>query len=723
MLRRFARRLIEPGKAASRRVPWRVALAWVACTVALVDLLLGQRPSFVAVVVTVGLGLGAGAVAGSAVDLISWALRRLPSWASRPLWLLPGLAGGWWLTSELGALARLDGPYRALAIYTLLAAAAGGLVLGASFAVLQPSRSLPHGWLPSRRILRWIVTAMWLLGAAVMTYVDRTRFLELYPSAHLALRVISVVSVAAALVGVGAVPAAFLRARRVALVMAIILGILPLVLLRDGDAPAVDQIINRPLPALALASGRALTDFDRDGYSGLLGGGDCEPWRSASNPGAAEVPDNGVDDNCQYGDRVTHYRDDPEEPTPTIDGPAPNVVVITLDAATPLHMSVYGYARETTPNLARFAKDSVVFERAYSASTWTALAIPALLRGAYPRRMRWTRVGETSRYRLLRANQFGSLGKGERLRMMSELPLDEPRQPYPKRLSEHGFHTIAVVDDGYSQFLSKTAGVDQGFADFRRTDQLPKKQRNDLGTTQLALEALRSRPADKPFLLWIHYFGPHDPSTKHNEVPQYGSSVVDLYDHELRFVDFAMAPVLDAIGEIGDRPTAVFIAADHGEELLEKRRFHGSGVSEQVARIPLIVRLPGLPPGRSRQLVSLVDIPATILRLTGTRGSASMDGVDLRDFAASDALVPRVLVTDTWRFKKDGDPWYDIVATYNGEYKLELYRHLNLRRLVRQDDMNRPQKNYLDEVPVPPALQEAMGAYLEQTGGPPDLHD
>jgi arylsulfatase A-like enzyme len=723
MLWRFAKKLIMPEERPARRIPWRIALAWVGCIAALVDLLFGHRPNFVAIVATIGLGLAAGAAAGTVLDLLSWPLRRLPSWASRSLWLLPGLAGGWWLIDELGALARVTGPYRDLAIYTLLAAVAGGLVVSGSLAVLQPSRKLPEGWLPSRRILRWIVTAVWLLGAAVMTYVDRTRFLDLYSSAHLALRVLSVVFVAASVVALGTVRASFLRARRVAFVLAVIVGILPLFLLRDPDAQAVDQLLSRPLPALALTTGRTLTDFDRDGFSSLLGGGDCEPWRAAANPSVAEIPDNGVDDNCQFGDRVTQFHDDPEEPEPKLDGPVPNVVVITIDATRPDHMSLYGYERDTTPNLSRFAKDAVVFEHAYSPSTWTSLAVPALLRGVFPRRMRWTRVGETNRYRLLRTTQYGALAKGERLRLMFGLPLDEPRPPYPKRLLEGGFHTIAVVDDGYSQFLSKKAGVDEGFAYFRQTDSLPKKKRNDLGTTQLALEALRARPADKPFLLWIHYFGPHDPSTKHRDLEQYGSSVTDMYDQEIRFADLAVAPVLEELEKIKERPMAIFIAADHGETLLEKRRLHGSGLSECTSRIPLIVRLPGVAPQRSQQLVSLVDIPATILRMTGIRGSASMDGKDLRDLLASPTLVPRVLISDTWRFKKSGDPWYDVVAAYNGEYKLQFNRNLNLRRLFRQDDQGRPPKNYLDEVPVPPELKDALGAYLEQTGGPPDMHD
>jgi hypothetical protein len=149
-----------------------------------------------------------------------------------------------------------------------------------------------------------------------MTWVDRRHFLELYPSAHLALQVVSLWAVACVIVAFGPVPRRWLRSRRAMLAVSVLLALLPLALVRNSDDPTVDRILNRPLPALALSIHRDITDFDRDGYSSLLGGGDCEPWRPSANPGAAEVPDNGIDDNCRYGDRVTQIETGDDEPAP-----------------------------------------------------------------------------------------------------------------------------------------------------------------------------------------------------------------------------------------------------------------------------------------------------------------------------------------------------------------------------------------------------------------------
>ena len=56
----------------------------------------------------------------------------------------------------------------------------------------------------------------------------------------------------------------------------------------------------------------------------------------------------------------------------------PNVIFYVFDGGAADYMSVYGYNRRTTPTLERLAEEGVVFERAYSNSSWT-LALHGLL--------------------------------------------------------------------------------------------------------------------------------------------------------------------------------------------------------------------------------------------------------------------------------------------------------------------------------------------------------
>ncbi len=68
------------------------------------------------------------------------------------------------------------------------------------------------------------------------------------------------------------------------------------------------------------------------------------------------------------------------------DGLPNNILVILFDAMTARNMSVYGYPRDTTPNLNRFASRANVYHSHYSAANFTIPGTASLLSGLYP----WT---------------------------------------------------------------------------------------------------------------------------------------------------------------------------------------------------------------------------------------------------------------------------------------------------------------------------------------------
>ncbi|MEE9183667.1 MAG: sulfatase-like hydrolase/transferase [Acidimicrobiia bacterium] len=77
----------------------------------------------------------------------------------------------------------------------------------------------------------------------------------------------------------------------------------------------------------------------------------------------------GLEADSEDGGRVALWG------APTVTGggqaPFPNVVFYVFDGGAADYMSVYGYNRRTTPTLERLAQEGVVFERAYSNSSWT----------------------------------------------------------------------------------------------------------------------------------------------------------------------------------------------------------------------------------------------------------------------------------------------------------------------------------------------------------------
>ena len=68
--------------------------------------------------------------------------------------------------------------------------------------------------------------------------------------------------------------------------------------------------------------------------------------------------------------------------------PAPyqgfNLIVVSLTNIGTEHMSLYGYKRDTTPKLAKWAEGSLVFENAYSLASWTLPAATSMFTGLYP---------------------------------------------------------------------------------------------------------------------------------------------------------------------------------------------------------------------------------------------------------------------------------------------------------------------------------------------------
>jgi len=64
----------------------------------------------------------------------------------------------------------------------------------------------------------------------------------------------------------------------------------------------------------------------------------------------------------------------------------PNVIVIVFDAWSAANVSLYGYPRETMPNLEKFAERATVYHNHYTAGTFTVPGTSSLLTGLHP----WT---------------------------------------------------------------------------------------------------------------------------------------------------------------------------------------------------------------------------------------------------------------------------------------------------------------------------------------------
>jgi arylsulfatase A-like enzyme len=106
------------------------------------------------------------------------------------------------------------------------------------------------------------------------------------------------------------------------------------------------------------------------------------------------------------------------------------------------------------------------------------------------------------------------------------------------------------------------------------------------------------------------------------------------YMGEVAYTDEMIGRLLEGLGQHGvpDR-TAVVFAADHGEGLGEDDYWfaHGERLSEALVRVPLMVKRPGLAPGRRSDVVSLLDVFPTVAALAGGAAPGASRGRDLFD--------------------------------------------------------------------------------------------
>ena len=702
--------------------PWLLASVLAVVTACLADLIASPPwPRTAALGLLAGLAVFFGLVHGTAWSLVFFALEKLPRPLRVAIFPLAGLGAGLWVARVLGSFSRLSGRYWKLAAGVIAVSVAAGVIFGAIVATFQPRPGRPGCLLERGRGLR-LAAALLLCGLAAGAWIaDRRYYPGQYFYGHIALRLTAVWSLMHGLVAAGQV----LRLPRISgWAWAGAFGGFAACLFTPNAQRLSPAIAARPWPSIVLQVSQRLTDFDGDGYSAFLGGGDCAPWNPRVHPGAREIPDNGIDDNCLLGDASRKRDEIVELPVPKTPSPL-DVVLITVDSLRPDHLGVYNRAfgpnaRDTSPNLDRFARNATVFDRAYTAGAWTSVSVPALLRGVYPRRLQWKRWFETTMYNVIRKPFAGKLRPGEQLMRMFPLAFDDRHPPISNMLRRRGMYTAAIADDGHSEMLQPSTGLDSGFVLFREVDSLAPDRNNDAGTAELAISTLKRVPRGTRFFMWVHFFGIHWPDDDHPGIRNYGPSQADKYDHEVAFWDRECGKLLDAIAARPDR-AAVIIAADHGESLASGIRQHGLTLDEAVIKIPLIASIPGWPVDHIKMPVTTLDLVPTILGLTETPMPSYLDGVDLGRVVKGEPIKPRILFSDTWRFDATEHLEINYSAAFDGVNKVIMDRmtggvyELDQRREVRPPEAS--------QNPVFYNLTRALFGYLEETGGALDLSE
>ena len=345
----------------------------------------------------------------------------------------------------------------------------------------------------------------------------------------------------------------------------------------------------------------------------------------------------------------------------------PNVVLIVIDTLRRDHVGCYGYSRDTTPQLDRFAKESVRCDLMIAASSWTIPSLMTIFTGLPPS--------------LHQANFSSTFGAG--ITTMAQSLSDSGYQtagfasnPFAK--SANGFALGFDAYTGYEQMvaeISKDGAAAPPPWAFRSSDIVTRLASQWLDERKERID--RKEPsANAPFFLFALYFDPHadyvppppydtmfDPgytgSAKGNimsfpdqKLDEPGRKhVAALYDGEIRFTDEQVGALIARIDALGlKNDTIVIVTSDHGEELWDHgRTLHGHTLYDELLRVPFIARWPGHWTGGKvlPDQVSNVSILATVIDAAGGSIPRQCQAPSLNDFLAGNPLPPQTVFAET----------------------------------------------------------------------------
>jgi len=313
----------------------------------------------------------------------------------------------------------------------------------------------------------------------------------------------------------------------------------------------------------------------------------------------------------------------------------PNILLITLDTTRRNHLSCYGYARETTPNLDALAREGTLHENCINMTSWTLPSHASMFTGLYPT-THGAHYNEKAELSLNTALNDSPVSKEYRANGLGEAAVT-----LAETLREAGYATGGV---GGGPWLKKVFGLAQGF-DFYDCDVDSVAGRPANEVTNLAIPFLRDK-AGAPFFLFLNYFDPHFPYSAPGKYqhtftgdppPPAGAAGqgrnmlqrITQYDCEIHYMDGYIGVLFDELKRLGVwDSTWIIVTADHGENFGEKGLTgHGFALYEETLRSPLIMKVPQgwAAIGDPAQRVQPVHLMPTILERLGITPAAPMD--------------------------------------------------------------------------------------------------
>ena len=328
----------------------------------------------------------------------------------------------------------------------------------------------------------------------------------------------------------------------------------------------------------------------------------------------------------------------------------PNIVFFGIDSLRADHMSCYGYYRQTTPHIDRFAEEGTLFERYYSPHIPTTSGYGTMLTGM---------------------DVFNT----QTVALRHRGPMREGVATLPEVLKANGYATSCVgftgnpASRGFDKYLDFS-----GWGSFNDGRSPKAENLNAVAIPELK----RLAKGKEPFLLFLRHMDPHSPYLPPapferifyhgNECDKRNKSlepvmafkpfrdyfaqwfppgctdkeyVIAQYDGAVAYMDASMQAILTAIEELGlYEDTIVVLNSDHGETLYDHECwFDHHGMYDNTLHVPMIIRYPGHIPAENRVPGYCLhkDLMPTLLELTDIETDIAFDGRSMMDLVWEEA--------------------------------------------------------------------------------------
>lgn len=347
----------------------------------------------------------------------------------------------------------------------------------------------------------------------------------------------------------------------------------------------------------------------------------------------------------------------------------PNVLLIVMDTVRADHTSLYGYERDTTPNLKKLSEEATLYSNAIAAGDMTLTSHASLFTGMYA-------IQHGAHY----DPPYSREGR----------PLADEFNTLAEILSENGYLTIGVVANYV--YLRHAFGLDQGFQYYdermpvfflgrTRPYYLRRGIRNfltrfaspfdydrlwssaeEINRKVFALLDKAKRDGHR-FFLFVNYMDAHDPyyppppfdqlypgkdesftsahyyalkravaKLERRITERERRHLLSQYDGGIAYLDFHIGRLITRLKELGLYENClIVITSDHGEAFGERGIVgHGASVYQDQVRVPLVIKYPNV---RRKavvdEVVSTVDIMPTILGVLEYEAPENLRGKNL----------------------------------------------------------------------------------------------